>query len=272
LNAIVVNDLDQTLSDEVLTQLAVEDSLQEEFEHLSLNALAGTAQGDVLQLRALVKNKVLLILIDSGSSHSFLNQSFVDLLQLQTVPSPSRAVKLANGQVLLTDKIVPALEWWCQGHTITTQMQVLDLGAYDAILGYDWLKMNSPMNCNWAEHSVEFSHQGKLIKLQGVSPQPLSLSAVSAESLVKWHQGNDVWALAALQSLGILPPLLFLLLNLLLYWRNLLMFFRNLPIYLHQELMTTQFLYFLMLFHSIPDHIDTLPCTRMRLRDKSKNC
>ena len=199
LNAIVVNDLDQTLSDEVLTQLAVEDSLQEEFEHLSLNALAGTAQGDVLQLRALVKNKVLLILIDSGSSHSFLNQSFVDLLQLQTVPSPSRAVKLANGQVLLTDKIVPALEWWCQGHTITTQMQVLDLGAYDAILGYDWLKMNSPMNCNWAEHSVEFSHQGKLIKLQGVSPQPLSLSAVSAESLVKWHQGNDVWALAALQ-------------------------------------------------------------------------
>jgi len=199
LNAIVVNDLDQTLSDEVLTQLAVEDSLQEEFEHLSLNALAGTAQGDVLQLRALVQNKVLLILIDSGSSHSFLNQSFVDLLQLQTVPSPSRAVKLANGQVLLTDKIVPALEWWCQGHTITTQMQVLDLGAYDAILGYDWLKMNSPMNCNWAEHSVEFSHQGKLIKLQGVSPQPLSLSAVSAESLVKWHQGNDVWALAALQ-------------------------------------------------------------------------
>jgi len=89
LNAIVVNDLDQTLSDEVLTQLAVEDSLQEEFEHLSLNALAGTTQGDVLQLRALVKNKVLLILIDSGSSHSFLNQSFVDLLQLQTVPSPS---------------------------------------------------------------------------------------------------------------------------------------------------------------------------------------
>ena len=137
LNALAINDLDQTLSEEVLTQLAVEDSLQEQFEHLSLNALAGTSQGEVLQLRALVQNKVLLMLLDSGSSHSFINQSFVQLLNIPTVSSPSRAIKLPNGQILYTDKVVPALEWWCQGHTITTEMQVLDLGAYDAILGYD---------------------------------------------------------------------------------------------------------------------------------------
>ena len=204
-NALVINDLNQPLSDEVLTQLAVEDSLQEEFEHLSLNALAGTAQREVLQLRSLVQNKVLLILLDSGSSHSFINQSFVDLLELPTVPSASRAVKLANGQVLYTNRIIPDLEWWYQGHTISTTMQVLEFGAYDAILGYDWLKRNSPMTCNWADHSVEFCHQGHMIKLQGVPAQPLSLSAVSADSVVKWHKGNDVWALAALQC-GDSPP------------------------------------------------------------------
>ena len=77
------------------------------------------------------------MLLDSGSSHSFINQSFVQLLNIPTVSSPSRAIKLPNGQILYTDKVVPALEWWCQGHTITTEMQVLDLGAYDAILGYD---------------------------------------------------------------------------------------------------------------------------------------
>lgn len=34
-------------------------------------------------------------------------------------------------------------------HTMVTDMQVLDLGGYDAILGYDWLKLHSPMTCHW---------------------------------------------------------------------------------------------------------------------------
>jgi len=75
-HALAINDLDQTLSEEVLTHLAVKDSLLEEFEQLSLNALAGTACGEVLQIRATIKNKVMLILLDSGSSHSFVNSSF----------------------------------------------------------------------------------------------------------------------------------------------------------------------------------------------------
>jgi hypothetical protein len=49
-HALAINDLDQPLTEEVLTQLAVEDSLQEEFEQLSLNALAGTASGEVMRI------------------------------------------------------------------------------------------------------------------------------------------------------------------------------------------------------------------------------
>ena len=86
LNALALNDLDQPLTEEVLTQLALENSLSEDFEHLSLNALAGTAEGEVLKLRALVQNKVMLILIDSDSSHSFINSSFVSKLGVAELP------------------------------------------------------------------------------------------------------------------------------------------------------------------------------------------
>jgi hypothetical protein len=46
-NALVVNDLDldMALSDEVLAQLAVEDSLTTTFCQLSLNAISGTDEG-----------------------------------------------------------------------------------------------------------------------------------------------------------------------------------------------------------------------------------
>jgi hypothetical protein len=42
MNALVLNDLDQPQTDEVLNQLAVEDVLSKELGHLSLNAIAGT--------------------------------------------------------------------------------------------------------------------------------------------------------------------------------------------------------------------------------------
>lgn len=69
--------LNVNITEEVLTQLAVEDSLAADFCQLSLNAISGTAEGGALQLRALVGNKVMLILVDSSSSHSFVSASFV---------------------------------------------------------------------------------------------------------------------------------------------------------------------------------------------------
>lgn len=83
----MVNDLDQPLSEEVLTQLAMEDSITDELQHLSLNALSGTAVGDVLQLRGRVQNKVMLFLLDSGSSHSFVNTSFLTKVGITPVPT-----------------------------------------------------------------------------------------------------------------------------------------------------------------------------------------
>jgi len=53
-NALVTNDLDMPLNDEILAQLELEDALTSEFCQLSLNALAGTAHGDAMKLQALV--------------------------------------------------------------------------------------------------------------------------------------------------------------------------------------------------------------------------
>jgi hypothetical protein len=66
--ALVLNSLDVDLTEDVLNQLAIEDVLIEDFYKFSLNAIAGTEFGECMKLRALVQNKVMLILVDSGSS------------------------------------------------------------------------------------------------------------------------------------------------------------------------------------------------------------
>lgn len=148
-NALAINNLDVALTDEVLAELAIEDSLSTEFCQLSLNAISGTEEGECLTIRALVNNKVMLILVDSGSSHSFVGKSFLDKVGITAVPAPLQQVRVANGDILITDKRVSQLAWWANGHTLKTDMKVLDMSAYDAILGFDWLKSNSPMNCHW---------------------------------------------------------------------------------------------------------------------------
>jgi hypothetical protein len=71
-----------------LNQLEAEDILTTEMGQLSLNAIFGIDFGDSMRIHALVHNKVMLILVDSRSSHSFVSSAF--LLQTR-IPSQSVA-------------------------------------------------------------------------------------------------------------------------------------------------------------------------------------
>lgn len=193
-NALVLNDLDRELSDEVLNELAAEDVLQEEFCQLSLNAITSSDTANCIKLKTRVKNKVMLILIDSGSSHSFISKQFVELAKLPTVPMTARKVKLANGDSIVTDRMVHHLQWFCQGSTLTTDMVVLDMHPYDAILGFDWLQAHSPMHCDWENKTLQFLEAGRQVKLQGLQDTPIQLSSISATKVYNSAKGNDVWA------------------------------------------------------------------------------
>ena len=195
-NALVLNDLDITLTDEVLKQLDMEDALAEEFCTLSLNALAGTEHGEAMKLRSLVKNKVFLLLVDSGSSHSFVSSTFLQRVGIVPVPAPPKQVRVANGDILISDKCVPDLAWWIQGHSFVTYMRVLDMPAYDAILGFDWLSAHSPITHHWDTKTMSFDHKGVSVTLQGVQTSHKTLEELPVDRLQKWMVGNDVWALA----------------------------------------------------------------------------
>ena len=112
---------------------------------LSAHALSGTETASTIRLTAQVGDQVMLLLLDSGSTHSFINKNFADSMGLSTVPIPAVPVKVANGQILNYDTLVQQLEWQCQGHQFQTDLRVLDLGAYDGVLGMDWLSVFSPM-------------------------------------------------------------------------------------------------------------------------------
>lgn len=84
-NALVLNDLDREINEEVLNEIVIDEALTENFCQLSLKALAGTESSDSIRLQTTVKNKTMLILVDTGSSHSFVSTNFVQQAKLSTV-------------------------------------------------------------------------------------------------------------------------------------------------------------------------------------------
>ena len=194
LNALVVNDLDKELDDDILNEIAAQELLAEDFGQLSLNALAGTTSPASIQLQATVKNKTMLILVDTGSTHSFVSAHFVTMAKLPTVPMSPQKIKLPNGEWMTTTRKVSQLTWLLQGHTFHTDMIVLDLLPYDAILGYDWLQAHSPMNCDWQAKTLQFQYKGHPVTLYGLQEPPPNPSTMSAKQIYKATQGNDIWA------------------------------------------------------------------------------
>lgn len=187
------------LSEEVLNLMEMHDLAGAQLLSLSINAIAGSEDSHCLRLRALVGNQVMLILVDSGSSNSFINASMVDRINCETIDVAPMPVKVANGQYMYTTKMVPALSWWSHGATFTTPMRVLELGGYDAILGVDWLKLHSPMTTDWNKKFISFPYQGQQVTLHGVqATQTSDVREVPVEQLAKWVKGNEVWAVALL--------------------------------------------------------------------------
>uniref|UniRef100_A0ACD5Y7R2 Uncharacterized protein n=1 Tax=Avena sativa TaxID=4498 RepID=A0ACD5Y7R2_AVESA len=190
----------EQLTDEILNMLEIQDIANAEERSISVHALDGTEGAKTLRLRALIGNQVLLILVDSGSTDSFLNANMLDRIQCKVSKTEPIAVKLADGKFMQCDQMVNDLGWWCQGETFITNMRVLELGAYDEILGMDWLQQHSPMVTDWQNHCLAFQHKNKFIRLQGVlAPPQDNVRELRVEKFLKWYKGTEVWVVAMIK-------------------------------------------------------------------------
>ena len=130
------------------------------------------------QLEAQVQKQNIRFLVDSGSTHSFLNSKFVyqfsDVVEL---PNQLR-VKIADGATLVCTQGVTACPWQCDGHEFQSQFRFLSLGVYDGILGLDCLVTHGPMYVDWDERWMSFSHQGLTVTLHSKTPSQCACKMV----------------------------------------------------------------------------------------------
>lgn len=138
--------------------------------HLSVAALAGAPAPKTLCLTGILQGKSVSILVDSGSSHTFINSAVAQSLSGVQPLSPAVHVQVANGAVLQCTSHIPSADWSIQGYHFSTNLKLLPLSSYDMILGLDWLASFSPMQVHWDQKWISIPYEGSAAVLLGDIP------------------------------------------------------------------------------------------------------
>ena len=152
-----------------------------------------------------INQQEILILLDSGSSGTFINSDLVERCNLEQHDCDSLKFMAADGSSLLSDKVIPQLQWVVQGHSFHFDARVLSFKGYDLILGADWLEEHSPMWFHWKKKWMKFTHNNKRILLQGVKDDLTVCSQVPAYKLKGLLKRGAITHMLELQHVQSLP-------------------------------------------------------------------
>ena len=74
-----------------------EEEAKEDNGEISIHALKGVTNNKIMKVEGHVKGKGLMVLIDSGSTHNFLDEGTTKKLGCQLTGMPPLSVTVANG-------------------------------------------------------------------------------------------------------------------------------------------------------------------------------
>ena len=92
-----------------------------------------------------IQQQRIVILVDSGSTHNFLDLSVVKRTKISRNFLQIIKVTVANGEEILSEGKCTYVCLILQGNTFCSEFFVLTLGGCDVVLGVQWLRTLGPI-------------------------------------------------------------------------------------------------------------------------------
>eukprot|EP00253_Pinus_taeda_P031748 PITA_31748 len=156
---------------------------------ISLHALVGISSPQTLKIRGFIKHRLVVVLIDSGSTHNFIHQKIAE-----TVHCFVRAV--SNFQVQIVDGGTMKCEGHCENfklqkgdYQLKTHMFAIHMGGCDIVLDANWLRTLGPITMDFQDLYMSFKQNNHTHTLRGLQAgAPSIISSHRMEKLLK--KGN----------------------------------------------------------------------------------
>ncbi|XP_057453401.1 uncharacterized protein LOC130745246 [Lotus japonicus] len=150
-------------------------------DSISLNALDGDSQYPMMRLTGWLGKKRIFLLIDTGSTHNFINQKLCHegLSKLQCL-QPVK-ITVADGGIIQGTGWCEGISWKMQGYTFIDSAIAIPLSSCDLILGMQWLRQWGTVSWDFTNLIMEFATGNEMVKLQAMEEKENKL--VSAAKL-----------------------------------------------------------------------------------------
>jgi len=147
---------------------------------ISLHAATGVrARGfQTMKVHMCVGNAVAVALLDSGSSHNYIDVEMAQRAGIQLSARAGLSVAVANGDCITSPGRAMGQRVRIGGEALDIDLYALPLGKYDMVLGVQWLGTLGPILWDFAKHTIAFKRGAKRVLWRGIDTTP-GLSAAT---------------------------------------------------------------------------------------------
>jgi hypothetical protein len=128
---------------------------------ISVQAVRGQPANNTFTLQIVIAGKNATALVDTGSTHTFMDLKFSTKLNCPTTTHAVEKVIVAGGGELLTGSQVQDIAYTIHHHQFKNSFKILPLKGYDIVLGGDWLLTHSPVKFDYVTRKLKIRLEGK---------------------------------------------------------------------------------------------------------------
>lgn len=140
---------------------------------ISLHALNGVVDYQTLRITAHKGIKTLQVLMDTGSTHNFLDYNLALKFSCKLILRAPMSVRMGGGKHLVCEYMVQNFEWQMKGLLFIADVFLIPLGSCDLVLGVQWFSTLGKVQFDFTAHTIDFCWKGKQILLRGAVSTPL---------------------------------------------------------------------------------------------------
>lgn len=133
----------------------------------TLYALIGQSSPETMKVFARINNHWVFILIDTGSTHNFLDSSLLEALKLPMSSRTGFAIKVANGDVIMTQGTCADVPIKMRGNSFVLGLHLISLGGCDTVLGTQWLSSLDLIQWDFKSLTMQFMYMGERFFYKG---------------------------------------------------------------------------------------------------------
>ncbi|KAL0560711.1 hypothetical protein IC582_001124 [Cucumis melo] len=156
---------------------------------IEMKTMTRLSSKGTMKIKGWIRQKEIVILIDSGATHNFIHQSLVVDLKLGMEQHTQFGYTIGNGTRCKGKGICRRVEVKLEEITIIADFLAVELGSVDAVLEMQWLDTTGTMKIHWPSLTMSFWNGGRQIILKG--DPSLIRAECSLRTLEKTWQEDD---------------------------------------------------------------------------------